>query len=126
MPTTRAMTRLLNGSRNSVCTTRGEYWLDASWMMSSEIEKAIPAKVMVAPATVLSTALALSTVDVNPSGRSVAGSRCRSRSRATSPKAMAPTTASIGKKNRLARTRSSNELSRRRIAPFSRFSALAK
>ncbi len=53
------MTRLLNGSRNSVCTTRGEYWLDASWMMSRETENATPANVMVAPAMVLSNALAL-------------------------------------------------------------------
>ncbi len=75
VPTTNAITRRLNGSRKSVCTTRGEYWLDASWMMSSEIENAIAAKLMVAPATVLSTALALSTVEVNPSGRDELGSR---------------------------------------------------
>ncbi len=68
VPTTRPITRLLNGSRNNVCTTRGEYWLDACWMMSSEIENAIAAKVIVAPAIVLSSARALSTVDVNTSG----------------------------------------------------------
>lgn len=30
VPTTRAITRLLKGSRKSVWTTRGEYWLDAT------------------------------------------------------------------------------------------------
>ena len=30
VPTTSAITRLLNGSRNSVWTTRGEYWLEAN------------------------------------------------------------------------------------------------
>ena len=68
VPTTRAMTRLLNGSRNMVWTTRGEYWLDASWMMSRETEKAMPAKAMVAPAMVLNKARALSTVEVSPKG----------------------------------------------------------
>ena len=55
MPTTIPMTRLLKGSRNSPLTTRGEYWLDASWIVRSETENAIPATVIVAPATVLST-----------------------------------------------------------------------
>ena len=53
MPTTRPMTRRLKGSRNNVCTTRGEYWLEASWMMSSDTENAMPAKVIVAPAMAL-------------------------------------------------------------------------
>ena len=55
-------------------STRGEYWLDACWISSSDTEKAMPAKVIVAPATVLSTARALSTVDVIPRG-----GRCRRR-----------------------------------------------
>ena len=70
VPTTIPMTRLLNRSRNRPETTRGEYWLDANWMVSKDTENAMPATVIVAPATVLSTARALSTVDVRPSGRS--------------------------------------------------------
>ena len=62
------ITRLLNGSRKRPLTTRGEYWLDASWIVSSDTENAMPATVIVAPATVLSTARALSTVEVSPSG----------------------------------------------------------
>ena len=58
-----------------MCTTRGEYWLLASWMMSRETENAMPANVMVAPAMVLgSMPRALSTVDVMPSGSLVFGS----------------------------------------------------
>ena len=68
MPTTNAITRLLNGSRNRVCTTRGEYWLELPWMISSDTENAMPAKEIVAPAIVLSSARALLTVDVNPNG----------------------------------------------------------
>ena len=63
------MTRLLNGSRNKVWTTRGEYRLEPNWIISREIEQAMPAKVMLASAIVVRTALALSTVDVSPRGR---------------------------------------------------------
>src|SRR5680860_1116595 len=105
------MTRLLYGSRNSVCTTRGEYWLDASWMMSSDTENAMPANAIVAAAIVLNNARALLTVEVNPKGRSVPlMSMWRSNARLANPKVIEPNTASIGTKNKLARNRSNHAL----------------
>jgi hypothetical protein len=107
---------LLNGSWKRVWTTRGEYWLEASWMINSETEKAMPAKEIVAPAITPSRVLALSTVEVNPSGRSASVvSTRRSTASAARPRTVATITATIGTKNRLERSRSSSELIRRFI-----------
>ena len=86
--------------------------------MSSEIEKAIAANVIVAPATVLSTARALATVEVTPSGRSAPCKSSRLSIQIVTPApTMLMTTATIGTKNRLTRIRSTSELRRRRIHP---------
>ena len=103
--TTSPMTRVLNGWRNRVCTTRGESWLDPNWISSREIEKAMPAKVMVALAIVVRTARALSTVDVSPRGHRAVSIRS-STAIPTWLRMMAATTPSMGMKNRLACTRS--------------------
>src|SRR5680860_1313975 len=55
VPMTIPITRLLKGSRKSPCTTRGEYWLDASEIRSKLTENATPAKVSVAPASRLTS-----------------------------------------------------------------------
>ena len=121
VPTTRAITRRLNRSRNSVCTIRGEYWLDASWIVRSDTENAIPATVIVAAATVLRSARALSTVEVRPIGHEfVSARKRRSTSSAASPDTIATTTANIGTTNKLARKRSVNALSLRRTRPACR------
>ena len=87
-------------------------------MMSSEIENAIAANEIVAPATVVSTARALFTVEVTPNGTSPP---CRSSRLSIQIVTEAPTrpmsTPTIGTKNRLIRIRSISELSRRRIQP---------
>ena len=62
MPTTTAMTRRLNGSRVNPGITRGENWAEPCCMISSATENVMLAKVIVAAATVDSTARALSTV----------------------------------------------------------------
>ena len=86
--------------------------------MSSEIENAIAANVIVAPATVLSTARALSTVEVAPSGRSEPRKSSRlSIQIVTIAPTMLMSTPTTGTKNRLTRIRSISELSRRRIPP---------
>ncbi len=109
VPTTSPITRLLNGSRNSPLTTRGEYWLDASWMVSSDTENAMPATVIVAPATVLSTARALWTVEVKPSGSRLAPlPRASSRASPAWPSTIPAMTQAIGTTNRLPRSRSRN------------------
>ncbi len=78
-------------------------------MVSSDTEKAMPAKVMVAPATVLSTARALSTVEVSPSGSLSAPEPMELSSRMpSSPSTIAAMTKSIGTTKRLPRTRSAN------------------
>lgn len=59
---TNAITRRLNGSRVKPWITLGENWLDPCCMMSKETENEMLANVIVAEATVDSTALALSTV----------------------------------------------------------------
>ena len=117
VPTTVPITRLLNGSRKNPWMTRGEYWLDACWMRSSDTEKAMPATVMVAPATVVRTARALSTVEVMASGRDAFPSVMRvSISRPTRPSATARPTKSMGMKNRLVRRRSTSAERRTSIA----------
>ena len=60
---TSAITRRLKGSRVSAGSTRGENWTDPCCITSSDTENAIEANVVVAAATVVSTARALSTVD---------------------------------------------------------------
>ena len=86
--------------------------------MSSEIENAIAANVIVAPATVLSTARALATVEVTPSGRSAPCKSSRlSIQIVTAAPTMLTSTPTIGTKNRLTRIRSTSELRRRRIRP---------
>ncbi len=107
MPTTIPMTRLLNGSRKRPLTTRGEYWLDASWIVRSDTENAMPATVIVAPAMVLSTDLALATVEVRPNGSFVVPApRLRSTTMPTSARTTAPMTNIIGTTKRLPRQRS--------------------
>src|SRR5665811_1041855 len=87
-------------------------------MMSSEIENAIAANVIVAPATVLSTTRALATVEVTPSGRSAPRNSSRlSIQIVTTAPTMPMSTPTTGTKNRLTRIRSLSELSRRRIRP---------
>ena len=67
----------------------------------------MPATVIVAPATVLSTDLALATVEVRPSGNLVVPApRLRSTAMPTSARTIAPNTKIIGTTNRLPRQRS--------------------
>ena len=63
VPSTKPITRRLNGSRTSRWITRGEYWLEPCWMISSATENEMLANVIVAAATVDRMALALSTVE---------------------------------------------------------------
>jgi len=85
-------------------------------MMSSEIENAIAANVIVAPAMVPSTARALATVEAAPSGRSAPSKSSRlSIQIVTNAPTMLASTPTIGTKNRLTRIRSISELRRRRI-----------
>ncbi len=88
-------------------------------MMSSEIENAIAANVIVAPATVLSTARAL--VDRRGDPERQIGALADSSRLSIQIVAAAPTrlmsTPTIGTMNRLTRIRSISELSRRRIRP---------
>ena len=87
-------------------------------MMSSEIENAIAANEIVAPATVVSTARALATVEVTPNGTSLPRRSSRlSIQIVNAAPTMLMTTPITGTKNRLARTRSISEFSRRRIHP---------
>ena len=87
-------------------------------MISSEIENAIAANVIVAPATVLSTERALSTVEAAPNGRSLPRRSSRRSSHVMITAATMPmSTPANGTRNRLTRTRSISELIRRRIRP---------
>ena len=100
------MTRLLSGSRTRLWTTRGEYWLEASWITSSATEKAMPAIVTVAVAMVDRTARALSTVASLTSGSELRSVSASSTTRVASPASTAPITKSIGTRHRLPRARS--------------------
>lgn len=119
MPTTVAMTRRLNGSRNTVFTSRDEYCVDVSWTTRSEMENATPANEMVAPATVPRRARALSTVEGRPRNSTCEESSRRSSATVANPAAIAANTAVVGNKKRLVRPRSNQLFSRSFIGGYS-------
>ena len=85
-------------------------------MINSDTEKAIAANEIVAPAITPSNVRALSTVEVNPNGRSAREvSTWRSTASNPKPSTVAAITASIGTKNKLERSRSTSELTRKFI-----------
>ena len=103
MPTTRPMIRLLNRSRKSPWITLGEYWLDDIWNTSRVTEKAMPAKVMVADATVERTARAEAGVLATLNGRERPPLRCSSATITTAASTMPPRANAVGMTKRLSR-----------------------
>ncbi|GAB3347593.1 hypothetical protein GCM10027300_08890 [Modestobacter lapidis] len=99
------MTTWLSRSRTNVRITRGEKWLLASWRLTTVSEKATPAVVMVAPATVLSSQVAVLLLIPSVRGTARSAPVIRSSAPAVSARAIPPTTMSAGSRKRLSRKR---------------------
>jgi hypothetical protein len=84
--------------------TRGENWLLASCRLTTVRENTTPAVVIVAPATVLSSQVAVLLCIVSVPGRPRSPT-ARSTAPAASASTMPPTTISAGSANRLSRNR---------------------
>ncbi|HST99467.1 MAG TPA: hypothetical protein VLJ85_17605 [Geodermatophilus sp.] len=98
------MTTWLGRSRMNDRITRGENWLLASCRLTAVRERTTPAVVMVAPATVLSSQVAVLLAIVRVSG-TPSSPATRSTAPVASASARPPRTMSAGSANRLSRNR---------------------
>jgi hypothetical protein len=99
------MTTWLSRSRTKDRMTRGENWLLASWRLTTVNEKTTPAVVIIAPATVLSSQVAVLLLMARVPGTARSVPMARSTAWPSSARRTPPTTISAGSRNRLSRKR---------------------